>query len=106
VTIAESEQNNRLTAELLDEELPGILNWIVQGAKANIRHGLSTTPAIVAIRDSLLGNRDDLIRWVENGIEHGPGFMVQSSVVYENFLAWCKTGGIGADFDPRLIAAT
>jgi putative DNA primase/helicase len=94
VTIPASEENNKLTAELLDEELPGILNWIVEGAKAYIERGLSATPAIAGITDSLLGNRDDLTRWVESRIEHGLEFMVQSSILYENFVAWSKAEGV------------
>jgi phage/plasmid-associated DNA primase len=90
VTIPASEENNKLTAELLGEELPGILNWIVEGAKAYIERGLSATPAIAAITDSLLSSRNDLERWVESCVEHGPGFAVQSSVLYENFRAWSK----------------
>ena len=94
VRIPESEENKELTDELQGEELPGILNWIVQGAKAYIKSGLTAPPAIAEITESLIGSRDDLERWVESCVEHGPEFAVQSSVLYENYESWCKAEGI------------
>jgi putative DNA primase/helicase len=94
VKILESEENKMLTDELLEEELPGILNWVIQGAKAYIERHLSAPPAIAEITESLIGSRDDLERWVEGCIEQGPELTVQSSVLYENYVSWCKAEGI------------
>jgi P4 family phage/plasmid primase-like protien len=94
VRIPESEENKELTAELLGEELPGILNWIVQGAKAYIERGLTAPAAIVDVTESLLGQRNDFDRWSESCIEEGPDFSVQSSILYDNYRSWSKAEGV------------
>jgi putative DNA primase/helicase len=88
-----AEQRNKNLRENLLEELPGILAWIIEGAKAYLKSGLPDLPRLTEATQSLRDSCDDLGRWLEACVERGPEYHVQSSVLYESFRAWCRVEG-------------
>ena len=92
VTIPTEERDEHLREKLV-QELPGILNWIVEGAKLYLESGLPTLPKMQQANQSLRRTRDTLGRWLEECIAHGPGFQAQSSILYQNFRSWNEAEG-------------
>lgn len=66
VTIEEEQQDRHLTEHLIDE-LPGILNWALEGWRGYIqRGGLDTPSAILAAIDEYKHESDPLSGWYED----------------------------------------
>jgi hypothetical protein len=66
-----AEQRDKNLRENLLEELPGILAWIIEGAKAYLARGLQDLPGFTEATKSLRDSCDDLGRWLETCVEHG-----------------------------------
>jgi len=92
VVIPEREQNYRLRYELLQEQ-PGILNWIIQGAKKYWEDGLAEPAAVREATQKLRGSCDDLSRWMEDCVATGREWCCQSSILYEDFTKWSAGEG-------------
>jgi putative DNA primase/helicase len=92
VMIPEERRNKNLRRDLL-EELPGILAWIIEGAKSYLENGLPRVPTITEATQLLRESCDDLGHWLETCVEQGPQFRMQSSTFYQSFLAWSASEG-------------
>jgi putative DNA primase/helicase len=88
-----AEQRDKNLRENLLKELPGILAWIIEGAKAYLARGLQDLPGFTEATKSLRDSCDDLGRWLETCVEHGPQYRVQSSTFYASFRAWSDAEG-------------
>jgi P4 family phage/plasmid primase-like protien len=93
VVIPKHQQDKQLRSLLLDE-LPGILNWIVQGAKKYLEGGLTSPRKIAEATRYLRNSCDDIGNWMDSCVELGPQYRGQSSVLYQNFLTWSAAEGI------------
>ena len=92
VTIPEEQQDKKLRERLL-EELPGILAWVIEGARLYLESGLPKLDTLTEVNRSLRQSCDDLGRWMETHIQYGPQFRIQSSDLYENFRLWSQAEG-------------
>jgi len=90
VTIPEAEQDKELTSKL-QAELPGILAWIVEGAKAFQRHGLNP-PAVVEAATNEYRQEEDPLLDFEECFESG-GF-TSCKDLHECYQAWAKAEGL------------
>jgi putative DNA primase/helicase len=90
--------------EKLLEELPGILAWIIAGARAYLEEGLQASPKIAEATQTLRNSCDDLGRWLESCVEQGSQYSVQSAPLYENFRSWCQAEGIPALSQPKFTS--
>jgi P4 family phage/plasmid primase-like protien len=92
VTIPEEQQDKKLRERLL-EELPGILAWVIEGARLYIESGLPELNALTEVNESLRESCDPLRRWMETQTQHGPQLHTQSSALYNNFRIWSQAEG-------------
>jgi putative DNA primase/helicase len=93
IMVPKSERDINLREKLL-EGLPGILAWIIAGAKAYLEEGLQTPQKIAESTQALRSSCDDFGRWLESRVERGPQHSAQSTPLYENFRSWCQAEGI------------
>lgn len=88
-----AEQRDRDLREKLLEELPGILAWIIAGAKKYFAESLPTPPKIFERSQVLRTECDDVARWLEDCVEQGPQFRIQSTTLYQSFRSWNLSEG-------------
>lgn len=88
VRISMEQQDKQLRIRLL-RELPGILAWIVEGARQYYASGLGT------LKESKVGGLtapiDPFTGWFQACVERDPAGRVQSSALYRSYCDWVKT---------------
>ncbi|MGB8478554.1 MAG: phage/plasmid primase, P4 family [Acidobacteriaceae bacterium] len=95
VKIPQHEQDKRLRKRLL-MELPGILNWIVQGAREFLERGLIEPATVAKASRALRLSCDDLGRWMDDCVVQEPQYRVRSSDLYRSYLSWCEEEGVSS----------
>lgn len=93
VVIPPPDRDENLREKLL-EELPGILNWIVQGAKRYLENGFPVSSKIENATRYLRSSCDDVANWIDSCVIQGPGYHAQSSSLYNHFRSWSKDEGL------------
>jgi putative DNA primase/helicase len=83
-----------IPAEQRDKNLrENLLEEIIEGAKAYLVRGLQDLPGFSEATKSLRDSCDDLGRWLETCVEHGPQYRLQSSTLYASFRTWSDAEG-------------
>jgi putative DNA primase/helicase len=96
VSIPEGEQNKQLPKDL-ENELSGVLNWIVRGALMWGIDGLDTPREV---RDATAGYKDDMDRmqqFVSDECIVGTQYTVTIAELYKEYRQWCEEGGERAE---------
>ncbi|WAC26409.1 DNA primase family protein [Ancylobacter sp. SL191] len=95
VQIPKEERDKRLP-EKLKAELPGILNWMIEGALDYLNRGQLAPPeAVMAATREYREESDPLGAFVRSAIEitHMPHDVVEQGLLYEAFKVWCDREG-------------
>jgi putative DNA primase/helicase len=94
---------NPLLKEVIKTEGAGILNWALDGLdRLRNRGGFLIPPSVQAATDAFQGNNDVPGMFVEDHCILGDGHKVQSSVLYERYVAWCTRNGHKASSSTRV----
>lgn len=95
VTIPEAEQDKALF-EKLRMELPGILNWAMQGCLEWQRDGLEV-PAVVAAATEQYRNESDMLgAFLDECTVQGETLEAKGGELYNAYKIWCEQNGIDA----------
>jgi putative DNA primase/helicase len=92
VTIPEAERDSELKAKL-EAELPGILNWAVEGCLAWQREGLGQPPEIEEATAEYREEMDALGPFVHERCETFADSSTGSGELYKAFAAWSELNG-------------
>lgn len=92
VTIPEEEQNKDL-ARRLATELPGILNWAIEGCLAWQREGLSAPAEVKEATQNYRGEMDHLTAFLEDCCELDSLAQITAKAIHEAYTKWCKANG-------------
>lgn len=92
-TFPEAKQDRQL-AEKLRSELPGILNWAIEGCLAWQRDGLTTPDAVKIATEGYRHESDLLGTWIEECCETGEGKKEAAGVLYQLYSDWAKDSGL------------
>ncbi|MGY1692350.1 DNA primase family protein [Geodermatophilus sp. SYSU D01105] len=101
----------RARMEIADPALlETVLAWLVDGARRWYAAGRSMPPLPQRVRDDTRAWRaetDLILSFIDDRLVLGPGSCVLSTDLYDEFVAWLDTQGIGAwsakTFKPRLL---
>lgn len=93
VQIAEAKRDPQLTVKLRGEA-SGILNWMLDGLRDWLDHGLTLGEDVAAATAEYRRDSDQLGRFIEACVEIAPGERVQSSKLHEVFNAWSKASSM------------
>lgn len=85
-----------LAQQLIEQEGPGILAWIVEGAQQDRAQGLREPEAVLAATNTYASEEDALGQFVEDRLHIGGGDLVRvnTAEVRRAYSAWCRDTGI------------
>lgn len=79
---------------LVEQELPGVLRWCVEGARRYIESGLGVIPdRVQRARSQYRSDMDLLAEWLEECCETGPELAESSEKLWGSWLAFASTKG-------------
>ena len=90
VTIPKAEQDRSLKQKLR-EELPGILNWALEGCREWQRQGLNEPEAIRGATDAYRQEMDSLKDFLAECCTEGDKSLLKA--MYEAYQKWCESSG-------------
>ncbi len=92
VTIPEDERDSKLF-EKLQDELPGILSWAVQGCLEWQRVGLKIPDEVRSATNEYRSDMDSLGAFLSDCCLVSPEVKVRSGDLYEAYRRWCEDNG-------------
>jgi putative DNA primase/helicase len=94
-TIPDNKKIDGLDRLLVDDEGPGILAWVVEGARQALSGGLRTPESVKAATRVYMAEEDALARFVEDRCLLGGGRNVRTDTaqVRTAYTAWCNEEG-------------
>ncbi len=92
VTIPAAERDPDL-ADKLRAEAPGILNWIVEGARRFLADGFDPPPAVQAATADYRAEQDTVGRFIADALVLGRGW-ARSSDIRAELESWCDDQGV------------
>ncbi|PSH02784.1 MAG: hypothetical protein CXZ00_15655 [Acidobacteria bacterium] len=92
VTIPKEQQNKGLNQEL-EEELPGILNWALEGLRQWRKQGLNDPQEVLAATQEYRDEEDALQLFIEEECEVSTRVATQASTLYRAYNRWVKEAG-------------
>jgi putative DNA primase/helicase len=91
---AELQQDKDLKSKLA-QELPGILNWAIQGCLDWQKQGLNPPASVVAATARFREESDELKDWIADRCERSGEF--QARFLYQDYREWCAQNGFNPD---------
>jgi putative DNA primase/helicase len=92
VTIPRKDRDPGLQGKLL-AELPGVVAWIVDGARRYLEDGLRPPGAVEAATESYREDENPVGRFIAERCYVGPGRWVAASDLYQAWRGWCVANG-------------
>jgi P4 family phage/plasmid primase-like protien len=93
VTIPEAEQDKDLEAKLL-QELPGILNWAIEGLLEYSESGLDAPRAVLNATNEYRRENDSLEQFIFECCDLGKLKVCKNTELYNAYLSFCGMSGI------------
>ena len=90
VTIPEEERDENFREKYLMPELPGILNWMLEGLKMYKEIGLRPPEEIKAATRAYRAEMDVIEQWLENNCLRGPQFNDSIHELYQNYVKYVE----------------
>lgn len=89
-TVAIPEENqDKLLLDKLKDELPGILNWAVEGCRLWQEHGLGTPEEVSTATSEYRSESDVLGAFLEERTTAERGGITSASILYQEYSKWC-----------------
>ena len=92
-----AEKQDILLPQKLEAELPGILNWALDGlqkwlanSQGGSRHGLPACAAVDSAVNAYKQDQDRIAAFLADCTEPAEGSTVQASVLFRTYLNWCS----------------
>ena len=88
-----SEQRDKNLGEKLRTELPGILNWALQGCRDWQQHGLVVPKEVAGATETYREEMDVLETFLVDCTVEAPGSRVSLRALYDAYTCWCGDSG-------------
>lgn len=92
VDMRNSPERVKEMAEILTEELPGILTWAVEGCQIWRRDGLGRPPQVTEAQSEYRNDSDEIGAFMDEMVQTGDGFSTPSNVLYGAYKEWAIAG--------------
>jgi putative DNA primase/helicase len=101
VTISNDEKNEHYREEKLIPELPGILNWMLEGLRDYLTDGKLRPPEVVCkAKEEYQKEMDSIGQWIEISCEHTPDYnaVLSLGTLHLSYEKWAKdeVGWVGS----------
>jgi putative DNA primase/helicase len=93
VQIPEERRDPHLPAKLADE-LPGILQWAMDGARLWLADGLKSPPCVTEASAEYRDEEDTLADFIGDEIENDPAERTDTGSMFERYQAWAGRNGL------------
>jgi putative DNA primase/helicase len=94
-TIPEDKKIAGLSGMLLEEEGPGILNWIIAGAIDALKNGMRAPASVMAATSAYAEEEDGFARFISDRCTLGPAaaFRIDTASMRREYSNWCREQG-------------
>ncbi|MSS84989.1 DNA primase [Actinomycetaceae bacterium WB03_NA08] len=94
--VPENKRDLALADKLINQEGPGILAWIINGAVNYLTHGLNEPTEVLEATKAYERDEDALQRFVDDRLIIGGGNLVRVArkTMRHEYTAWCKLEGV------------
>ena len=96
VVIPEEQQDRTLAERIKAHEAPGVLRWIVEGARAYLAEGLHPPAKVVEQTDAYRTASDSFEEFLVECTATGPAYTVRGGELIKRHRAWCELRGFEA----------
>lgn len=97
-------KEHRQVDEFLLQEAPGILNWLIEGAREYLENGLQTPPDLEVDALEALEAQDDFLAFMDECTHKThDATRVKGSAVYDAFVGWCKRQNLASPISSRKL---
>lgn len=86
-------REDKTLKETLEVELPGILNWALEGLQEWHKQGLNTPDAIKTAAAQYRHENDVIAQWLDECCRVEPDAYVTTENAYTSYQGWCKVNG-------------
>lgn len=93
VTINEVERDGTL-GDRLAQELPGILNWAIEGLRAYRKEGLNPPASMRAEKDLYKAHSDSVQQFIETCCGCSSYAKTTAKTLYDSYKSWCENSNI------------
>jgi putative DNA primase/helicase len=93
ITIPPEEQDKTLLGQLL-KELPGILNWALEGLEEWRQQGLNPPPSVIHSTKRYREDNDSVGQWIEAACALEPSARTAMKDLHEAYKNWCGNSGL------------
>ena len=93
ITIAPEQQDKRL-ADRLFSELPGILEWAMQGCIEWREIGLAPPASVLESTQAYREDNDSIGQWIETACSLEPKLRTSTKDLYDSYREWCDISSI------------
>jgi putative DNA primase/helicase len=90
VTIATEEVNKNLAKELIEEEGPEIILWMIRGCVDWMREGLPKPLAVKMATDSYFSDQDQLGEWINTCLEADQAGWIGTTDLFNSWKMWAE----------------
>ncbi|MFJ4626184.1 phage/plasmid primase, P4 family [Streptomyces sp. NPDC088847] len=98
------DKDHRTVDDFLLQEAPGILNWLVEGARDYLDNGLQTPPDLEVDALEALEAQDDFLAFMDECTHKtSDTARTKGSAIYDAFVAWCKKQNLDAPMSSRKL---
>lgn len=84
------EERDGTLLDQLKDEMPGILNWALEGLKKWEKNGLQTPQKVEKESDDYRQELDTVTEFLKDNIAQAPGNIVPLLALFEGYEDWCK----------------
>lgn len=95
VTIPADEQDKALPNRLLGE-LPGVLNWALQGLEDWRQHGLNPPSSVLQSTGRYREDNDSIGQWIDAACVLEPNARATMKDLHYSYKEWCENSGVDA----------
>lgn len=86
----------------LRAEMPGILNWMLEGCRDWLANGLGTPEEVKTATANYRDEMDTLGNWIADCCIEGPKLTATAKQLYTSYVAWCEGNGEKAETQTAL----
>lgn len=98
--VPEEARDKTLGAKLINQEAPGILAWLIQGAADYFTHGIQEPASVIAATAAYQHDTDTIAQFVDERCQTGPTsaqhMHVRTSELRHAYEQWCRAEGLEA----------